>query len=210
MTDTSDSTDKPKVTTTPLIFISHDARDGDLAESFSKLLKSVSAGMLKAFRSSDKKGSEGIEFGDEWFKTLMTKLSAASDVVCLLTERSLERPWILYEAGVAKGKLDTPVQRARFPFGIDPFECQRTVKADAVVRHRAGQFKPEFKRITQSASRRYDPLVGTARGIAFDPALHLAGVGPRRARIVRPQGAARMRGHGELSQEHERSRFCKR
>lgn len=93
----------------PLVFISHDSRDADLAEAFSKLLKSVSAGMLKSFRSSDKKGTEGIEFGDEWYKTLMSKLDLASDVVCLLTERSLERPWILYEAGVAKGKLGTPV-----------------------------------------------------------------------------------------------------
>ncbi len=93
----------------PLVFISHDSRDADLAEAFSKLLKSVSAGMLKSFRSSDKKGTEGIEFGDEWFKSLMVKINTASDVVCLLTERSLDRPWILYEAGVAKGKLDTPV-----------------------------------------------------------------------------------------------------
>jgi hypothetical protein len=30
-------------------------------------------------------------------------------VVCLLTKRSVERPWILYEAGVAKGKLDKNV-----------------------------------------------------------------------------------------------------
>lgn len=96
-------------TGSPLIFISHDSRDADLAEAFSKLLKSVSAGMLKSFRSSDKKGSEGIDFGDEWYKRLMAKLESASDVVCLLTERSLDRPWILYEAGVAKGKLDTPV-----------------------------------------------------------------------------------------------------
>src|SRR2546423_12524742 len=96
-------------TTEPLVFISHDARDAELAEAFSKLLKSVSAGMIKSFRSSDKKGTEGIEFGDEWYKRLMTKLQSASDVVCLFTERSLDRPWILYEAGVAKGKLDTPV-----------------------------------------------------------------------------------------------------
>jgi hypothetical protein len=94
---------------TPLLFISHDSRDAELAEAFSKLLRSVSAGMLKSFRSSDKKGTEGIEFGDEWYKRLMEKLKAASDVVCLFTERSLDRPWILYEAGVAKGKLDTPV-----------------------------------------------------------------------------------------------------
>ncbi len=95
--------------TTPLIFISHDSHDAEFAEAFSKLLKSVSAGMLKSFRSSDKKGTEGIEFGDEWYKRLMSKLESASDVVCLLTEQSLNRPWILYEAGVAKGKLDTPV-----------------------------------------------------------------------------------------------------
>jgi hypothetical protein len=99
----------PKSPESPLVFISHDSRDADLAEAFSKLLKSVSAGMLKSFRSSDKKGTEGIEFGDEWYKILMSKLDKASDVVCLLTERSLDRPWILYEAGVAKGKLGTPV-----------------------------------------------------------------------------------------------------
>lgn len=93
----------------PLVFISHDSRDAELAEAFGKLVKSVSAGMIKTFRSSDKKGNEGIDFGDEWYKRLMSKLQATSDVVCLFTERSLDRPWILFEAGVAKGKLGTPV-----------------------------------------------------------------------------------------------------
>ncbi|MCK5609212.1 toll/interleukin-1 receptor domain-containing protein [Candidatus Pacearchaeota archaeon] len=108
--------EKPQVTETkslqtssPLIFISHDSRDAELAEAFSKLLKSISVGMLKSFRSSDKKGTEGIEYGDDWYKRLMSHLDSASDVVCLFTERSLARPWILYEAGVAKGKLDKPV-----------------------------------------------------------------------------------------------------
>ena len=99
----------PSTTSSPLVFISHDARDAELAEAFSKLLKSVSAGMIKTFRSSDKKGTEGIDFGEEWYKRLMTQLQSTSDVVCLFTERSLERPWILFEAGVAKGKLNTPV-----------------------------------------------------------------------------------------------------
>ncbi|MGA1843358.1 MAG: toll/interleukin-1 receptor domain-containing protein [bacterium] len=99
----------PTPATGPLVFISHDSRDADLAEAFSKLLRSVSAGMLKTFRSSDKKGTEGINFGDEWYKRLMANLQSTSDVVCLFTERSLDRPWILYEAGVAKGKLNTPV-----------------------------------------------------------------------------------------------------
>ena len=95
--------------TEPLIFISHDSRDADIAEAFSTLLRRTTAGMLKTFRSSDKKGTEGIEFGDDWYKRLMSALESASDVICLFTERSLERPWILYEAGVAKGKIEKPV-----------------------------------------------------------------------------------------------------
>jgi len=93
----------------PLIFISHDNRDAELAEAFSKLLKSVSTGMLKSFRSSDHQGKEGFQYGDEWYKKLMERLDDASDVVCLFTKRSLNRPWILFEAGVAKGKKGTPV-----------------------------------------------------------------------------------------------------
>lgn len=106
---TSKETQRRSTTSSPLIFISHDNRDAELAEEFSKLLISVSAGVLKSFRSSDRKGSQGIEYGVEWYPELMSRLEAASDVVCLLTTRSLDRPWILYEAGVAKGKLDTPV-----------------------------------------------------------------------------------------------------
>ncbi|MCK4125640.1 MULTISPECIES: toll/interleukin-1 receptor domain-containing protein [Ralstonia solanacearum species complex] len=92
-----------------LVFISHDTRDAAIAEAFSKLLSSVSAGVLKSFRSSDKRGTQGIEYGVEWYPEIMKKLEAASDVVCLLTPFSINRPWILYEAGVAKGKLDTSV-----------------------------------------------------------------------------------------------------
>jgi hypothetical protein len=99
----------------PLVFISHDGRDAELAEAFSKLLKSVSAGMIKTFRSSDKKGTEGIDFGDEWYKRLMAKLQSTSDVVCLFTERSLDRPWILFEAGVAKGELSAGVCKEPAP-----------------------------------------------------------------------------------------------
>jgi hypothetical protein len=92
-----------------LVFVSHDSRDADLAEAFANLLSDVSAGTLKSFRSSDKKGNTGIEFGAEWYTSIMSQLGDATDVVALLTARSIDRPWILYEAGVAKGKLETTV-----------------------------------------------------------------------------------------------------
>src|SRR5215471_9978933 len=99
----------PKKPSRPLIFISHDHRDAQLAEAFGNLLGDASGGFLKSFRSSDRKGGAGIEFGAEWYSEIMSKINDATDVVTLLTSRSVDRPWILYEAGVAKGKLDKPV-----------------------------------------------------------------------------------------------------
>ncbi len=96
-------------TASSLVFISHDTRDAELAEAFSGLLRSVSAGVLKSFRTSDRKGNQGIEYGVEWYPEIIKNIQDASDVVCLLTERSVNRPWILFEAGMAKGKLETPI-----------------------------------------------------------------------------------------------------
>lgn len=93
----------------PLVFISHDTRDAAIAEAFSKLLSNVSAGVLKSFRSSDKSGRQGIDYGVEWFPEIMKNMQDATDVVCLLTDLSIGRPWILFEAGLAKGKLNTPI-----------------------------------------------------------------------------------------------------
>jgi|SRR5659263_36495 len=98
----------PKIKT-PLVFISHESRDAEIAEEFGNLLKNASAGALKSFRSSDKKATQGIEYGSEWYPAIMENIDKATDVVCLLTQHSVDRPWILYEAGVAKGKLDTNV-----------------------------------------------------------------------------------------------------
>lgn len=92
-----------------LVFISHDTRDAELADAFSALLKSVSAGVLKTFRTSDKSGTQGIEYGVEWYPEIIRSIQEASDVVCLLTSRSINRPWILFEAGMAKGQLGTPI-----------------------------------------------------------------------------------------------------
>jgi hypothetical protein len=96
---------KRSTTESPLVFISHDSRDADLAEAFGNLLTDASGGILKSFRSSDRKGTAGIEYGQEWYRAIMQKLDDATDVVALLTAHSVNRPWILYEAGVAKGKL---------------------------------------------------------------------------------------------------------
>ena len=109
MADKEESKNEVVKSANALVFISHDTRDAKLAEAFSALLRSVSAGVLKSFRTSDKKGNQGIEYGVEWYPEIIKNIQEASDVVCLLTERSVNRPWILFEAGMAKGKLETPI-----------------------------------------------------------------------------------------------------
>src|SRR5260370_41155153 len=84
---------EPERSTTenPLVFISHDSRDADLAEAFGNLLTDASGGILKSFRSSDRKGTAGIEYGQEWYRAIMQKLDDATDVVALLTTHSVNR-----------------------------------------------------------------------------------------------------------------------
>ena len=86
-----------------LVFISHDSGDAELAKDFAELLAGATGGTLKSFCSSDTTGRGGIQFGDEWYRTLIERLGQATDVVVLLTPQSVGRPWVLFEAGLAKG-----------------------------------------------------------------------------------------------------------
>lgn len=72
------------------IFLSHDARDFQIAESFANLLKSVSAGFLKCHFTSDKKGSGGIAYGDEWHPVIHKQIRESMHLICILTEKALE------------------------------------------------------------------------------------------------------------------------
>ena len=93
----------------PLVFISHDSRDADLAEAFDHLLTDASGGVTRTFRSSDQTGRAGIDYGEDWFSKITKVLTDASDVVALLTPNSVGRPWILFEAGFAVGQRGTKV-----------------------------------------------------------------------------------------------------
>jgi hypothetical protein len=97
-----------KRTRPPSVFLSHDSRDAQLANAFGEMMRACSCGFAKAWQASDREGSSGIPFGDNWFPWIMAKLRECTDLVALLTPNSFERPWILFEAGVAAG-LGKPV-----------------------------------------------------------------------------------------------------
>lgn len=99
----------PVARVNPLVFISHDSRDADLAEAFDHLLSDASGGVVQTFRSSDQSGRAGIDYGENWYSKITKMLGDATDVVALLTPNSIGRPWILFEAGFAVGRLDAKV-----------------------------------------------------------------------------------------------------
>jgi hypothetical protein len=93
----------------PVIFISHDARDQKIAAAFAQLLRTATTGVLDPFWSSGSQPGQGIAFGANWFNQITTRIQAAKACVCLLTPRSWGRPWILFEAGLAKTNPDRDV-----------------------------------------------------------------------------------------------------
>lgn len=86
---------------TPVVFISHDSRDKEIAEAFTLLLDQVGLGY---FSSSSPKSAP--PYGKEWYGEIVHWLKISSHVVCLITPNSLDRPWVWYEAGLAKTGYD--------------------------------------------------------------------------------------------------------
>ncbi|HUV05213.1 MAG TPA: toll/interleukin-1 receptor domain-containing protein [Armatimonadota bacterium] len=88
------------------VFISHVHEDEPLAEAFELLIHNVSAGVVPTFRSTAKQFGGGIQYGEEWFRWICESVNKAKHIVALLTPASVSRPWILFEAGLGKGKSD--------------------------------------------------------------------------------------------------------
>ena len=85
------------------VFISHDSRDKKLAEVFRKLLIQASSNRFPVFCSSN---PGDIPYGAQWFQQIVKEIANSRKVICLLTEKSFKKPWILYEAGIASGMRD--------------------------------------------------------------------------------------------------------
>lgn len=92
----------------PLVFISHDSRDANLAHALHRLIRRVSGGRVNTFRSSTADES-GVPYGVEWYPRIKGALHRSTRVVCIITPRSIGRPWILFEAGFASSREATKV-----------------------------------------------------------------------------------------------------
>jgi hypothetical protein len=77
------------------LFISHVHEDAEVAKALLDFLKESK---LEAFLSSD---NWQIHAGEKWFERITAELNAAKLVILLLSDQSVKRPWINFEAGWA-------------------------------------------------------------------------------------------------------------
>ena len=85
------------------VFISHSHEEKDLALAWQTLLDHISQGAIEIWLSSDTKPTGGLKIGAEWRESIYEKLSNSNYVIAILSPASIDRPWILWECGVASG-----------------------------------------------------------------------------------------------------------
>lgn len=91
------------------VFISHCVLDSDLAKSVSRTLKTLSLGQIRTWYSTSDNYEEGFAPGDVWFARICNEITQCKILVVLLTPNSIDKPWIYFESGIAKGSPDTRV-----------------------------------------------------------------------------------------------------
>ncbi len=85
------------------IFISHHHTDKDLAEAWKKLIENISARQIEAWYSSDVRPESGVEMGRDWHEQLYQRLSESHLVIAIQTLANYNRPWVIWECGLASG-----------------------------------------------------------------------------------------------------------
>src|SRR5579862_4080281 len=93
------------------IFLSHNAKDKPLADIVANTLKLTSIGQIKTWFSSDDRIDGGLNAGDNWYFQIHQKTENSDILLALITQNSIDRPWLYYEAGLAKGfkKIVVPI-----------------------------------------------------------------------------------------------------
>jgi tetratricopeptide (TPR) repeat protein len=86
------------------IFISHTHGDQGLAEELAQLIDNLfGKDRVKVNFSSKKELDGGISPGDQWFRWIVDQVRDAEVAFILLTPASIQKPWVLWEAGAVAG-----------------------------------------------------------------------------------------------------------
>ena len=80
------------------VFISFIHEEGDYAQLVQSFISQILGAEAKPFLSSDKLQ---IYAGEKWIDKIMEELKKATVVLLIISEESVKRPWVNFEAGAA-------------------------------------------------------------------------------------------------------------
>jgi hypothetical protein len=129
------------------IFLSHAAKDQEIAICLKKVIEGAIPGS-DVFVSSD---TEDLRPGDEWVKRIRENLREANLLLLLASERGLTRPWVWYETGSAWSReirmIPCCLGRVRKSGLSAPFSSYQALNVDEAV---------DFKNLLTEISRELD------------------------------------------------------
>ncbi len=85
------------------VFISHATEEKELAQAWKQLLQKISMSTISVWLSSDTDHSGGIRPGVKWRDTIGKRILESDVVLATISPRTVNRPWILWECGMAVG-----------------------------------------------------------------------------------------------------------
>jgi tetratricopeptide (TPR) repeat protein len=104
------------------IFISHSHGDQPLADALAQLVNDLFGNKVTVHYSSKKELEGGIAPGEDWFRWIVEQVRQADIAFVLLTPASIQKPWVIWEAGaVAGAAYATAAEKARvlpLAFGV--------------------------------------------------------------------------------------------
>lgn len=91
------------------LFISHVSEDQVIADTISTALSRITLKQIDAWFSSDESQAGGISAGSDWYQVVKQKLDECDAVIVILTPRSIDKPWVIFESGYCAGNINCDV-----------------------------------------------------------------------------------------------------
>ncbi|MBS0368912.1 MAG: toll/interleukin-1 receptor domain-containing protein [Proteobacteria bacterium] len=91
------------------LFLSHDSRDRERAKAIAQAVQRLTLGQISVWHSSDDGPSGGLRPGQVWLDEIRRQIADSRALVVLLTPQSVNRPWLLFEAGFGAAQINCAV-----------------------------------------------------------------------------------------------------
>jgi tetratricopeptide (TPR) repeat protein len=143
----------------PGIFISHTVADKPIADAWDALVKRLFSDKVAVKYSSSKELGSGVDPGAAWFNWIVDKVKTADVAFIILTPNSIQKPWVVWEAGAVAGAAYATSQSADarrvcpITYGIRPTDVPSPFAGNQIVN---GTNADDIRKLSEDLLDRFD------------------------------------------------------